>query len=239
MLGRCRSSIVSRVTFWPVIGAVLPQALGIALSPVPMVCIVLVLLSRQPIRAGSSFAVGWVGALAIATGLVVVLTDVATDDGSEAARDGVDLVKLAVGVLFAVLAVRYWRKRPSPGETPPRPAIVDKITTLSGPALVLTGAGAALANLKNLPLVIGAGTQIGGSGLTTGQEVGATACFVIAASLTVLVPLLAVVIAGAERSAPTLKTLEKWLLSNLNTILVVLLAVLATVMIGQGLDLFR
>jgi hypothetical protein len=195
-------------------------------------------MSRQPIRAGLSFATGWIGALAIATGLVVALTDLAADDG-EAARDGVDLVKLAIGVLFAVLAVRYWRKRPRPGETPPRPAIVDKITTLSGPALVLTGAGAALANLKNLPLVIGAGSQIGGSGLTVGQEVGATAFFVIAASLTVLVPLLTVVIAGAERSAPTLRTLEEWLLSNLNTILVVLLAVLATVMIGQGLDLFR
>jgi hypothetical protein len=227
------------VTFWPVIGAVLPQALGIALSPVPMICIVLVLMSRQPIRAGLSFVAGWTGALAIATGLVVVLTDVATEDGGEAARDGVDLVQLAVGVLFAVLAVRYWRKRPSAGETPPRPAIVDKITTLSGPALVLTGAGAALANLKNLPLVIGAGSRIGGSGLTAGQEIGATALFVLAASLTVLVPLLAVVVAGAERSASTLQALEEWLLSNLNTILVVLLTVLATVMIGQGLDLFR
>jgi hypothetical protein len=230
---------VSSVTFWPVIGAVLPQAMGIALSPVPMVCIVLVLMSNRAIRSGLSFAVGWVVALTIATGLVVLLTDVAADDGTEAARDGVDFVQLAVGVLFAVLAVRYWRKRPPPGETPPRPAIVEKITTLSGPALVLAGAGAALANIKNVPLIIGAGSRIGGSGLPVGQEIGAAALFVIAASLTVLLPLLAVVLAGAERSAPTLAALEDWLLVNLNTILVVLLAVLSVVMIGQGLDLFR
>ena len=204
-----------------------------------MVCIVLVLMSRRPIGAGLSFVVGWIVALAVATGVVVALTDAVAEDGGDAARDGVDIVKLAVGVLFAVLAVRYWRKRPPPGEPPPRPAIVEKISTLSWPALFLTGAGAALANVKNLPLVLGAGTHIGGSTLATGPEIAAAAVFVVAASLSVLVPLLAVVVVGPERSAPALEALEEWLLSNLNTILVVLLTVLASVMIGQGLDLFR
>lgn len=46
-------------------------------------------------------------------------------------------------------------------------------------------------------------------------------------------------IAGPRRSAPALASLEQWLLANLNTILVILLAVLSTVLIGQGLDLFR
>lgn len=224
---------------WPVVGAVLPQAMGIALSPVPMVCIVLVLLANRPIRSGLSFVAGWSVALAIATGVVITLTDVVAEDGTEAARDGVDIVQLAVGVLFAVLAVRYWRKRPPPGGPPPRPAIVDKIATLSAPALVLTGAGAALANLKNLPLVVGAGSQIGGSALTSSQQLGAAVIFVIAASLTVLVPLLVVVAAGAQRSASTLTALEAWLITNLNTILVVLLTLLSTVMLGQGLDLLR
>jgi hypothetical protein len=213
--------------------------MAIALSPVPMVCIVLVLLSRRPVRAGLSFAAGWIGALAIAVGLIAWLTDAVADENAEAARDGVDLVQLAVGVLFAVLAVRYWRKRPEPGVPPPRPAIVDRIATLSGPALVLSGAAAALANVKNLPLVVSAAGYIGGAGLAPGTTVVAAAIFVIAASVTVLTPLLAVAIMGSNRSAPTLKSVETWLLANLNTITVVLLTVLATVMIGNGLDLFR
>ncbi|WP_460655188.1 GAP family protein [Kribbella endophytica] len=224
---------------WPVVGAVLPQAMAIALSPVPMVCIVLVLMSARPVRAGLSFAVGWVGALAIAVGLVAWLTDTVAQDDAEAARDGVDLVQLAVGLLFAGLAVRYWRKRPVPGEPPPRPAIVDRIAALSGPALVLTGAGAALANVKNLPLIVSAGGSLGGAGLAAGSLTAATAVFVSAASLTVLGPLVAVVIAGTAKSAETLKSLETWLLTNLNTITVVLLLVLSTVLIGRGLDLFR
>ncbi|RZT07519.1 Sap-like sulfolipid-1-addressing protein [Kribbella sp. VKM Ac-2569] len=224
---------------WPVVGAVLPQAMAIALSPVPMVCIVLVLLSARPVRAGVCFAAGWLVALAVAVGLVAWLTDAAAEDHEEAARDGIDLVQLAVGLLFAGLAVRYWRKRPAPGVPPPRPAIVDRIATLAAPGLVLTGAAAALANLKNLPLVVSAGSYLGGAGLAPGSAVGAVAVFVAAASLTVLVPLLAVAVTGAERSTQALKNLETWLLANLNTITVVILVALASVLIGRGLDLLR
>jgi hypothetical protein len=224
---------------WPVVGTVLPQAMAIALSPVPVVCIVLVLMSPRPVRAGLCFAAGWICALTIAVGLVAWLTDVVAEDNEEAARDGVDLVQLAVGVLFAVLAIRYWRKRPAPGIAPPRPAIVDRIATLSAPALVLTGAGAALANVKNLPLVLSAGAYLGGSGLGPGPLTAAVVVFVATASLTVLVPVVAVGIIGPETSARSLKALETWLLLNLNTITVVLLLILATALIGNGLDLFR
>jgi hypothetical protein len=223
---------------WPVIGAVLPQAMAIALSPVPMVCIVLVLMSARPVRAGACFALGWLVALAIAVGLVAWFTDTVAED-EQAARDGVDLVQLAVGLLFAGLAVRYWRKRPAPGAPPPRPAIVDRIATLSAAGLVLTGTAAALANLKNFPLVLSAGSYLGGAGLGPAAAVVAVAVFVVAASLTVLIPLLAVAIIGAERSAASLKNLETWLLANLNTITVVVLLVLAAALIGRGLDLFR
>jgi hypothetical protein len=110
---------------------------------------------------------------------------------------------------------------------------------MSPAALLVTGVGAALANVKNLPLVVSAGSLLGGSGLAPGSLTAAVAVFVVLASLTVLVPLLAVVIAGPERSAETLKSVETWLLANLNTITVVLLAVLSTVLIGRGLDLLR
>lgn len=224
---------------WPVVGAVLPQAMAIALSPVPMICIVLVLLSDRPVRAGLCFAVGWVGALSIAVGLVAWLTDTVAEGHEESARDGVDVVQLAVGVLFGVLAVRYWRKRPEPGTTPPRPAIVDRMATLSAAGLVVAGAAAALANVKNLPLVLSAGSLLGGAGLSSVELTAAAAIFVVAASLTVLGPLLAVVVVGPDRSARGLRSVEAWLLANLNTLTVVLLAVLSTVLVGKGLDLFR
>ncbi|MEV6284005.1 GAP family protein [Kribbella sp. NPDC051770] len=224
---------------WPVAGAVFPQAMAIALSPVPLVCIVLVLMSDRPVRAGLAFTAGWFGALTLATGLVAWLTDGVADDNAEATRDGVDVLQLVVGLVFAVLAVRYWRKRPPPDAPPPRPAIVDRIPALSAPALVLAGAGAALANLKNVPLVLSAGSSLGSAALGTGSLIGAVVVFVVVASSTILGPLAAVAVAGARRSAPTLKSLESWLLGNLTTITVVVLTVLATTLIGRSLDLFR
>lgn len=213
--------------------------MAIALSPVPMICIVLVLLSPRPVRAGLCFAAGWITALTVAVGLVAWLTDTVAEGHEESTRDGVDVLQLAVGALFGVLAVRYWRKRPEPGTPPPRPAVVDRIATLSAAGLVLTGAAAALANLKNLPLVLSAGGFLGGAGLGSAQLIGATAIFVGTASLTVVTPLLAVVVLGPTRSVRALRTLESWLLANLNTITVVLLLLLSTVLLGQGLDLFR
>nr|WP_272955064.1 GAP family protein [Kribbella shirazensis] len=220
---------------WPVVGAVLPQALAIALSPVPLVCILLTLMSPRPVRAALCFAVGWYCALAVATTLVAALTDTVADYNEETARDGVDVIRLAVGVLFAVLAVRYWRARPEAGEPPNRPRIFDRISTLSAGGLVVTGAVAALANLKNLPLVLSAGSYIGATDLAAGSTIAASLAFVTAASLTVLLPIPVVLLVGAARITPALKSLETWLLTNLNTITAGILVLIAVVLISQSL----
>jgi hypothetical protein len=87
--------------------------------------------------------------------------------------------------------------------------------------------------------VLSAGGLLGGADLGTSQSIVAVAIFVLAASTTVLGPLLAVVLVGPSQSARSLRSVEVWLLANLNTITVVLLAVLSTVLVGKGLDLFR
>jgi hypothetical protein len=205
---------------WAVAGAVGPQALAIALSPVPLVF---------------CFALGWYAALAIGVGLAVALTDLAAEENEESVREGVDYLLLAVGALFAILAIRYWRKRPAPGEPAPRPAIFDRILGLSPPALVLTGAGAALANVKNLPLILSAGTYIGAAGLSAASTTAAAAIFVTIASLTVLLPLPVVLLIRPERAAPALKSFETWLLTNLNAITAFILAALALILVVQSL----
>lgn len=43
-----------------VIGDLLPLALGIAISPVPIIAAILMLFSAQAGRTGSSFMVGWI-----------------------------------------------------------------------------------------------------------------------------------------------------------------------------------
>ena len=44
----------------PAIGDVLPLALGVALSPIPIIAVILMLLSPKAQENGPAFLVGWV-----------------------------------------------------------------------------------------------------------------------------------------------------------------------------------
>lgn len=68
------------------IGAVLPLGIGVALSPIPIIAMVLMLATPRGRANGSAFVVGWVLGLA-AAGTVVLLVSGgagASDRGSPA-----------------------------------------------------------------------------------------------------------------------------------------------------------
>jgi len=54
------------------IGQMLPAAVGIAISPLPIVALVLMLVSRRGRTNGPAFALGWIVGLAI-VGAIVLL----------------------------------------------------------------------------------------------------------------------------------------------------------------------
>jgi hypothetical protein len=115
------------------LGQVLSQAIGIAISPVPVIFVIVVLFSRRPMTNAAAFLVGWaVGVLAVFL-IASAAVDGATDDGPS---DTQGVVQLVLGVVFLVLAVRQWRSRPAPGTTPEPPAFLAKVETM-GPAVAL------------------------------------------------------------------------------------------------------
>nr|WP_141014315.1 GAP family protein [Nocardioides sambongensis] len=97
------------------LGDVLPAAFGVAISPIPIIATVLMLLSQRARRTAPAFAAGWIlGILAV---LLVVLA-IAGPDGVDT-TSGSDVaywIKLVLGALFLVLAINTWRKRPRPGQ---------------------------------------------------------------------------------------------------------------------------
>jgi len=52
-----------------VIGDLLPLAVGVAISPIPIIAVILMLMSREASRTSVGFLIGWVA------GIVVVTTD--------------------------------------------------------------------------------------------------------------------------------------------------------------------
>ena len=57
------------------ISSILPQAIGVAISPVPIIAVILILFSQRARSNGPAFLVGWVLALAVVGSIVLILAN--------------------------------------------------------------------------------------------------------------------------------------------------------------------
>src|ERR1700754_2131826 len=98
------------------IGQALPFAVGVAISPMPIVAVVLILVTPRARSNGPAFLLGSVLGVAVVGAILLVVADPAgaSDDGGPATW--VSWVKIALGAGLLALAVKQWRDRPRPGE---------------------------------------------------------------------------------------------------------------------------
>src|SRR4051794_5585827 len=98
-----------RSTMGEAIGQMLPFAVGVALSPMPIVAIVLMLLTPKAVSNGLSFLAGWVIGIAVAGTIVLLIVDPSstTDEGVPA--DWTFWLKLVLGVLLVLVGIKQWR----------------------------------------------------------------------------------------------------------------------------------
>jgi threonine/homoserine/homoserine lactone efflux protein len=220
-----------------VIGEVLPFALGIALSPIPIMGVILMLQSPRARANGLGFLVGWVVGIVVGVVIFELLSAVVTPGSDDSPKPIIGVIQLVLGILLLVLAWRKWRTRPRDGEEPALPAWMAGIDTMTTGRAALLGLLLSAVNPKNLLLIIAAGVAIGSAGLELGEEVVATVIFVLLACVTVAGPVLAYLVAG-QRMRPALSRLHDWLLANNTAVMAVLLLVIGVVVIGNGLGNF-
>ena len=118
------------------IGAILPQAIGVAISPVPIIAVILMLFSRRARSNGLAFMLGWIIALAVVGGVVLVLATAGKISEGGTPSTIAYMIRLLIGLLFVALAYRNWQKRPKPGEEPALPswmATIDTFTASNSP----------------------------------------------------------------------------------------------------------
>lgn len=219
---------------WTAIGETLAQAVGIAISPIPIVLVILMLVSARAKVNGPAFLVGWALGAAVVTGVAVALADTAGADEGGAGEDGVLIGQLVLGLLFWGLAFKQWRSRPAPGEQPRTPKLFAAVDQMAAGKAFAVGLAACVANPKNLPLAASAGATMAQVGLSSGQAVVAVVVFVVVASITVGTPVVLYFVLG-DRSAAILSSWKTWLIANNATVMTVLFAVLGAKMLGTGL----
>lgn len=213
------------------IGQILGNAVGVAISPIPVIALILMLLSRAATKHALAFLLGWLVGLT-GMGLIVLAIGVEASAGGESDSGGI--VKIVIGALLLGLALRQWRARPQPGAEPTMPgwmAAIDEFTAVKalGLGLLVT-----VPNPKNLGLTVAAATTISGAGLDRGGEIVALLVFVGVASLTIIVPVVAYLVAGARAEA-VLTSTQSWLLANHAAVMTVLFVVLGAKVLGDGI----
>lgn len=218
-----------------VVGDLLPLAVGVAISPVPIIATILMLLAPQARGTSVGFLLGWVAGIVVATSVFVVLASTAgLDDGSSSSSTASSWVKIVLGILLLLVAVRQWRKRPKPGEVAPLPTWMTAIDSFTFVKALGLGFLLSAVNPKNLLMCVAAGSAIGEVGLSTGEVVGSVAIFTVLAASTVALPVAGFLVAH-DRLRQPLDELRTWLQDNNTAVMSVLVLVIGVVLLGKGI----
>lgn len=216
------------------IGDFLPAAVGIAISPIPIVAVVLMLVSARGRANGPAFLAGWIAGIAGLGAVVLVAASAigGSDDGQPASW--VSWLKLALGLALLHLAYKQWRGRPRDGAEATTPKWMDAVDHFSPPKAAGAGFALSALNPKNLVLTIAGVAAIAEAGLPAGEQAVALAVFTVIASLGAAVPVVLFFALG-ERSAEPLGRLKTWMTQNSAVIMTVLLLVIGAKVVGDAI----
>jgi threonine/homoserine/homoserine lactone efflux protein len=212
---------------------VMGLALAVAVVPIPMIAVILMLLSRSGTRNGVSFLSGWLLGL-IGLGAILLAIDAAAASKTEGS-DLAGYLRIAIGAVLLFLGWRKWRSRPQGDEEAQMPGWMSAIEDFGAAKSFTTGFLLAAANPKNIGLTFAAAATIATAGLTNAQQIVTLLVFVVVASLTVAIPVIAYLLAGA-RATPTLERMREWLVANAKILMTVLFVVLGLVLLADGIS---
>lgn len=216
------------------IGEVLSYAVGVAISPVPIIAVILMLFSARARVNGPMFLAGWAVALGVVSGAAYLLADAGDAATDETANDTVSWGNVAVGVFFLLVAAKQWRGRPAPGTQPEMPrwmAGIDAFSPVKAFTLALLLAGV---NPKNLLLSAGAGAALAQLDPTTTDAVVSWLVFVVLGTVTIGGPV-GYYLLGGDRARAALDALKDWLAVHNAAVMTVLFVVFGVKLIGDGL----
>lgn len=220
-----------------VISNTVTNAVAIAISPIPIIAVILMLMTSRATRLGMSFLLGWFLGILVATTTTALLSGVLPEPTAADAQPVLGVVMLLLGAGLLLLGWRQWRSRPAPGATAELPAWMAKIDGMRIPAAFGLAFALAAVNPKNLLVAASAGAVIGRGELSSGEFIAVLTLFSGVAALSVLLPVLASAVLP-RAAARALDGVRGWLTENNAVIMTVLLVVIGVNVVGKGLGMF-
>lgn len=214
------------------ITGILPHAVAVALSPMPIAALILLLLSNKAKINSTAFLLGWITALFINVGFFMLIFNKPLDT-TNSGSSLVELFYLVIGILLVILAIKEWFSRPKRGEIAKMPKWMEKIVTLSPVQAFGIGFLLVTFNTKNTVIDIATGVQIGQKSNSFEESLFALAFYVLIASLTIFLPVISFLILG-DKMQKMLGNLKNWFMQNNSAILFVLFLILGLNLISKA-----
>ncbi|MFJ4165428.1 GAP family protein [Microbacterium sp. NPDC089698] len=215
------------------IGSLLPLGVAVALGLTPLLALIIVLLSRRRtvngigFVAGSAFAIA--GLAAAATGFALSIPQ-GPDAGENPA---LGVMRVLLGLTLIVLGGVTWMQR-SRSTSGRLERMMGRIEQLRPGHAVLVGAAFSIVNVKNLAIVVVAGTLLAGAESPTAML--AEGSLFVAVSCSVMAVIVVAACFFPRGAARALDRLRRVLLAHGAGIMTVVFLLAGVAMIGSGID---
>lgn len=213
-----------------------PMALGIALSPGPVLAVLILLMTPRAKTSAPSFLVGWLlGILGVGTFIILLPGVVASHGGLS---DTAGIVKIILGMALLILIVPIWKNRPKSGGLMKVPKVFQGIDNFGMTKSFIAGFLSTSLSIKNLALSASGAAHIDATDLIDYFEtfIGLI-LFSILASFTLILPIIIYFLAPMkmERMGLNLKT---WIIKHYTIIVVSMFLIFGLVLIYIGLKIY-
>ncbi|HEY5980449.1 MAG TPA: GAP family protein [Microlunatus sp.] len=216
------------------LGQVLPIAIAVAFSSVPITATILILLSPRRNISGTAFLIGWLAGLTLVVAVATFAAQALPISSVRTQQTAFGITEIVIGlalVIFGIVSGLRAVRNPVPSSG--GPSWLSAVKSFGpGPSLAL----ALVLNFrpKGLLLGVAAGLAIGGAGLSVSDAVIVIAFYVLISACTVAVPIIAT-IAMPELMQPRLIRAQEWLDLHGRVVTAVLMGVIGVVILGAGL----
>jgi threonine/homoserine/homoserine lactone efflux protein len=217
------------------VGQVLPFAVVVALSPIPIIGVVLMLGTPRARSKGPAFILGWLVGLSVVGTIVLLVASGANASESGEPASWVGVLKLVLGALLLLVGLKQWRGRPRGDADAALPGWMRTVDHFTPTRAAAMGVALSAINPKNLVLTAAAATAIAQTEIATSDQAIALAVFVLIATLGPGIPVAIYFVMG-ERATRMLDDLKEWMGHHNAAIMAVLCLVIGAKLIGDGIS---
>lgn len=209
----------------------MPMAIGLALSPLPVLALLIILMTANARRNALWFLAGWIFGIILVGGLVSMVPSLIP--GNSPTTGSSLWIKFIFGIFLLIGAWHQYRKRPLRGEAPKVPRLLTRLDNVGIRQSMFTGFVLSGLNVKNVMFIGGGIIAMITAGASQFTLAAAFFAFICIGSALLILPIVLFYLLGSK-AEQLLINARHWLTQHVQVVLAVLLLVLSAVLLYKS-----